>query len=227
MHMFYDTGHARHILVREVACFSCDSCKKMKWRQCLKVDMCGHVTSKDVVVKKQAKPMLTSSRIVKDAAELALKIQPGMILGVECASEQEPYIILKAASAVYEWQGDDENTWMGWMREGDRVVDTIKFEKYGNSDSFWVLTEKRFPVFEEDLRSIVEQCKPVEVRQSSRLTTAPTQRIEVEREEIDNLEERVLMCLNKAVKKRERINQKERDQMREAESSAPPEEASA
>jgi hypothetical protein len=116
---------------------------------------------------------------------------------------------------VYEWQGDDEYTWMGWMRKGDRVVDTIKFEKYGNSDSFWVLTEKRFPVFEEDLRSVVEQCKPVEVRQSSRLTTAPTQRIEVEREEIDNLEERVLMCLNKAVKERGRINQKERDQMRE------------
>ena len=72
--------------------------------------MCGHVTSKDVVVKKQAKPMLTSSRIVKGAAELALEIQPGMILGVECASEQEPYIILKASNAVYEWQGDDEYT---------------------------------------------------------------------------------------------------------------------
>ena len=69
---------------------------------------------------------------MKDAAELALKIQAGMILGVECASEQEPYIILKAASAVYEWQGGDEYTWMGWMRKGDRVVDTIKFEKYGN-----------------------------------------------------------------------------------------------
>jgi hypothetical protein len=35
------------------------------------------------------------------------------------------------------------------------------------------------------------------------------------------------MCLNKAVKKRERINQTERDQMREAESGAPPRVASA
>ena len=64
-------------------------------------------------------------------------------------------------------------------------------------------------------RLLVSARKPVEVRQSSRLTTAPTQRIGVEREEIDNLEERVLMCLNKAVKERGRINQKERDQMRE------------
>ena len=49
---------------------------------------------------------------------------------------------------MYQWVGEDEYTWMGWMRAGDWVIDTIKYEKYGNSDTFWLLTEKRFPIFQ-------------------------------------------------------------------------------
>ena len=36
---------------------------------------------------------LTKSRIVKDAQSLALKVVAGDILGVECALEQESYVI--------------------------------------------------------------------------------------------------------------------------------------
>ncbi len=71
------------------------------------------------------------------------------MIGVECNSEQEPYIILEAASALYEWKCEDVYTWMGWVRAGDLVIDTVKFEKYGTNDTFWSLTEKKFPVFEE------------------------------------------------------------------------------
>lgn len=162
-------------------------------------------TIKDVVVAKQAKPALTASKIAKDAQEMAAIVEPGMVLGVECASEQEPYIVLKATSKVYSWSGEDEYTWMGWMRAGDRVVDTIKFEKYGSSDCFWSLSEKRFPIFEEDLRSIIKGHKAVEVRQSSRSQPGPAiERIEMERAEVDNLEERVLMNLNSKHKARDR-----------------------
>ena len=205
-HMFYDTGHQRHILVREVACFSCDNCKQMKWRQCLRVDMCGHVLTKDVVLTKQARsaPPLTASRVTQDALSLAARVEAGMVLGVECASEQEPYIIVKAASSVYEWQGEEQHTWMGWVRPGDRVVSVSKFEKYGGSDQLWSLTDKQFPIFEEDLRSIVTECVPVVVRQSKRVQAANSQRIEVSRGEISSLEERVMMNLNPASKGRER-----------------------
>ena len=167
--------------------------------------MCGPATIRDVVVAKQAKPALTASRVARDAQEMAATVKQGMVLGVECASEQEPYIVLKAASELYTWSGEDEYTWMGWMRAGDRVVDCIKYEKYGGSDCFWSLTEKRFPIFEEDLRSIITKQKAVEVRQSRRVQAGPVaERIELERVEIDNLEERVLSNLNPKPKARDR-----------------------
>jgi hypothetical protein len=127
-----------------------------------------------------------------------------MVLGVECALEQEPYVVLKATSELYEWRGPDKYTRMGWVRAGDKVIDTIKYEKYGGSDSFWSLTEKRFPIFEEDLRTILANCKTVVVRQSSRVQTAPTQRIEADKEEINQLEARVMVGLVIEPKKQDR-----------------------
>ena len=95
---------------------------------------------------------------------------------------------------------------MGWVRAGDWVIDTIKYEKYGSSasDTFWLLTEKRFPIFQEDLRSIVTQCKPVAVRQSNRVQSEPTQRIELEEQEITLLEDRCMVSANKESKPRDR-----------------------
>ena len=100
MHMFYDTGHVRHILTREVACFSCDSCKQMRWRQCTKTNMCGHVVSKDVKVKKQATAPLTATRVVREGMAAATTVQPGMVLGVECASEQRAICYLKVHQPI-------------------------------------------------------------------------------------------------------------------------------
>ena len=156
--------------------------------------------------RKQARtaPPLTASRITAEALQLSATVQPGMVLGVECALEQEPYVVLKATSELYEWRGPDEYTWMGWVRAGDKVIDTIKYEKYGGSDSFWSLTEKRFPIFEEDLRTILTNCKTVAVRQSSRVLTAPTQRSKADKEEINQLEARVMMGLVAEPKKQDR-----------------------
>ena len=111
--------------------------------------MCGHVLTKDVCLVSQPRslPPLTASRVVQDAKEMAATVKPGMIVGVECASEQEPYVILEARSAVYEYEGDDEYTWMGWIRAGDRLIDTTKFERYGDGYSVWSLTEKHSPIF--------------------------------------------------------------------------------
>jgi hypothetical protein len=95
-------------------------------------------------------------------------------------------------------------TWMGWVRAGDRLIDTIKFERYGDGHSFWSLTEKRFPIFEEDLRSILVGFNTVEIRQSRRVQSAPIKRIEVEKPEICKLEERLMMGLNSEPKKQSR-----------------------
>jgi hypothetical protein len=155
--------------------------------------------SKEVIFKStnRVDAPLTKSRLVREAQELALKVATGDVLGGECASEQEPFILVKAASGRYEWQGRDEHTWMGWVRAGDWVVDTVKFEKYGNGEAFWSLQHaKRFPIFEEDLRSIITGYEDIEIRKSARITGAPASlRIEVTEAELNTVKERVLLDL--------------------------------
>ena len=207
-HMFYDTGHVRHILVREIACFSCDQCKQMKWRSCSRLKMCGPTMSKEVILESanRVDAPLTANRITQDAKEMAKAVVSGAILGVECASEQEPYILVRAASQLYQHQGDDEYTWMGWIRAGDWLIDVVKFEKYSNTESFWCLKEeKRFPIFEEDLRSVITGYEVVKTRQSGRSTGAPPpMRVEVAGAEISKLQERVLFDLNSIAKEKDR-----------------------
>ena len=96
---------------------------------------------------------------------------------------------------------------LGWVDTcWDWLVDTVKFEKYGNTDSFWGLKEeKRFPIFEEDLRSIITGYELIKVRQSVRSTGAPPpMRIEVASTEISKLQEHVLLDLNSFAKARDR-----------------------
>jgi hypothetical protein len=207
-HMFYDTGHVCHILVREIACFSCEACTQMNWRSCRKLRMCGPTMSKPVVMKvaNRVDAPLCRSAIVVEAKRIAKAVKHGDILGLECASAQEPFILLKAVSELYEYKGEDEDTWMGWIRARKMLIDAVKFEKYGNTDAFYALQEqKRFSVFEEDLRTNVVGYEAVEVRQSSRQTGAPApMRIEVADAEISLLKERVMYDLNSIVKVRSR-----------------------
>ena len=208
MHMFYDTGHRMHILVREIACFSCEECQKMNWRCCKKLRMCGPTMAKEVKMKSSHRVIapLTRNAVVVEAQKLAQDVCVDSILGVECASEQEPYIVLKAVSKVYEYTGEDEYTWMGWIRAGDMLIDTIKFDRYGASDAFWTLNEqKRFPIFEEDLRTIIVGYETLEVRQSARTSgPPPPMRMEVAGAEVVKLQQRVIFDLNSTIKKRDR-----------------------
>ena len=79
-HMFYDTGHKRHLLVRELACFSCPECKLMKWRSCKRIRMFGPTMSKEVIMQSanRVDAPLTSNRITKDAKEAAATVEKGM-----------------------------------------------------------------------------------------------------------------------------------------------------
>jgi len=164
--------------------------------------------SKQVVMKvaNRVDAPLSRSAIVVEAKAIAKGAKHGTILGVECSLEQEPFILVKAVSELYEYNGEDENTWMGWIRAGDWLIDTVKLEKYGNTDSFYALQEqKRFPVFQEDLRTKIVGYEVVEVRQSSRQTGAPPpMRIEVADAEIMLLKERVMYDLNSVTKARSR-----------------------
>ena len=155
--------------------------------------------SKEVIFKSanRVDALLTKSRLVATAKKLAAAVAINDVPDVECASEQEPFVLVKTIRERYEWQGRDGYTWMGWVRAGDWVIDTVKLEKYGNISEFWSLqSEKRLPIFEEGLRSIVTGYQTIEVRQSTRVVGVPPQlRIGVTTAEMNTLKERVLLDL--------------------------------
>jgi len=43
------------------------------------------------------------------------------------------------------------------------IIDTVKYERYGSGDSFWSLTKKAFPIFQE-VNPKVTQTRVVNVR---------------------------------------------------------------
>ena len=184
----------------------------MRWRCCTKRRLCGPTMTKEVILVSKARVPLTKNRITQDALELARTVTAGSILGVECASEQEPYVLLKAVGSLYEYNGEDEYTWMGWIRSGDWLIDTVKFEKYGGYESseFWVLKEeKRFPIFQEDLRTVMTGYETIEVRKSTRKPGAPApMRIEVATTEIKDLEDRAMVDVSTKPKERNRKRKK-------------------
>ena len=79
--------------------------------------------TKEVILVSKASVPLTKNRITQDALELARTVTAGSILGVECASGQEPYVLVKAVGSLYEYNGEDEYTWMGGSRSGDWLLD--------------------------------------------------------------------------------------------------------
>ena len=96
------------------------------------------------------------------------------------------------------------------MSAGARLINTVKFERYSSGDIVWTLQEhKQFPIFEEDLRSIIGCYETVLVRQSNRVTGAqPPERIEMidTKREIVALEQLCMHSVNSEVKRRERPN---------------------
>lgn len=96
------------------------------------------------------------------------------IIGAECATEAEPYILLKALSTAYQVSEEEFNTkpgeykhnWMGEVRTGDLIIKGLKLDP--RAADLYSETSKVFYLFAEDCRGVVK-ATPLSRKKSARL----------------------------------------------------------
>jgi hypothetical protein len=88
----------------------------------MSTEFCGHLLTKHVQLKSGGRDTTIETRfctgLQEAGEERAALVQPGMMVGSECATESEPYIISLALSAQKIWEGPDQESWMGTITAG-------------------------------------------------------------------------------------------------------------
>lgn len=98
----------------------------------------------------------------------------GDIVGAECASDSEPFILFKALSEAYVVTAADlqaneleyKHNWMGEVKVGDQIIKGLKLEQ--RAGTMYTETDKVFWLFAEDARGIVA-AKVMQRRRSGRV----------------------------------------------------------
>ena len=105
----------------------------------------------------------------EEGISLSNTVVPGDFVCCEIDSKQEPWMIGLAETAVINHDGPDQNTWMGKIMRGDSIIWAVKLEGSGN---VFGETEKRVPIFVEDIRLVKFPMKQLATRTSNRSSRA-------------------------------------------------------
>ena len=108
---------------------------------------------------------LTRSCLSEEGIRMSETVVPGDFVCCEIAAQQEPWMIGRAETGVIAYDGPDKITWMGKIIGGDRIIWAIKLE---GSGMVFGETEKRVPIFVEDIRVVKFPMKQLQTRTSRR-----------------------------------------------------------
>ena len=132
--------------------------------------------------------------------ELSRTVLVDDIVAVYLEDVAEPWMLGKVLKERYKiTEGDSVYTWMGQMVVGDDVILVQKLEPTagGLSSSTFMLTDKIFPCWVEDIRAVKIKLKASSnERRSARLQTShPTNPMDVRQEISAGERERILVTL--------------------------------
>jgi hypothetical protein len=122
-HFFINCGQVGMIKVREIACLSCDECRVYRYTRCKQTRFCGPLLCREVKQKSGSRDNAIETRhcsAIQDAGRVrAAQVLPGMMVGSECESDAEPYIVSLALTAEQTWEGEPGSSWMGTITAGN------------------------------------------------------------------------------------------------------------
>ena len=170
LHEFEDCGRPGIILTRPRSCHQCSECLRGKsYGLCrFQEDWGRH----ELVANTPIARLLTRSAMAAAGLLMSEDLQKGDFLACEIDSHQEPYMIGCCDGPAIMHAGPDEDTWMGTIKAGDKIVWVYKLE---GSTAIKTLTTKRVPVFREDIRVVKFKMKEiVPARTSARLQEGMT-----------------------------------------------------
>ena len=235
LHVIADIGIAGKLKIRERGCHQpgCP-CWIGMYEQCAHIPREGSLglaeashplLSHTVPIEKDGNaehiiPM-TRNYLCNRGIELSELVELGDIVAVYLEDVTEPWMLGKVLKVRYEiTQVDAEYTWMGQMEAGDWVVLVQKLEPTagGLTSSFFMLKDKVFPCWVEDLRVIKIKLKEYTTERRSTRFTEPVNPLNIRYEITPTERERVLVTLPLVMSLNEEENRdKHKHKRREAE----------
>lgn len=192
MHQFGDIGRSGFVRVREMSCHRCPGCLALRPMQCSNREFCGALQVEQCKLKNSGRaevPLLRSAPALVGSA-LAQTLQVGDFVAIELDDVQVPWILAEVTVALHEHSGGQVESWMGSIKDHDKVLIARRCEPVGPGSLMYVVTDKETHVFDCDVRY-----KPVlslvETRSSGRAAASghrPVQRYvlsEADRHRID------------------------------------------
>jgi hypothetical protein len=97
---------------------------------------------------------VSESKLQERGRELAKDNQPGQIIVIEKAHENQPWMLGVVEESCLYTVEKDFKCWFGEIKSGDEVVDVQKLEPNAPGSKTFHKTDRIFPVFVEDIRMI-------------------------------------------------------------------------
>ena len=156
-HEFRDIGREGFLNCRVLSCHRCIHCQNLRPQDCLNLHRTGDQLLRQVTLKSGGAvvvPLLRSSVGISGKANAAL-VKIGAIFSVELDSTQEPWMLAKATSELYKYDGASKETWMGRIDPGDMIINVVKLEPTAaGANSFTDAADNEMAVFDTDVRVI-------------------------------------------------------------------------
>ena len=152
---FSDVGVEGDVLMGYRSCHMCPGCLLLNPLECKNTVIAG---PRDVVHLKaeggKVVARVSESKLQERGRELAQDIQPGQIIVVELAHENQPWMLGVVEESCLYTVEKDFKCWFGEIKAGDEVVDVQKLEPNAPGSKTFHKTDRIFPVFVEDIRMI-------------------------------------------------------------------------
>jgi hypothetical protein len=157
-----DIGIPGEIRVRRKSCHECVGCMDLNPSFCRNSDMCGESERKKLKVLVEQRNDSTRRAQTRNQIDDAFLIAENETIMIENDAAREPWMIgdvvkkrtieREKDSCVYRMPADTQDVF-GFFAKGDHVVDFQKYEPVAWGSSYFVRTDKIFPVYVENIRS--------------------------------------------------------------------------
>ena len=169
LHHLSDVGEPGKLRVRIGSCHRCPGCQRGDFAACENVALIGQPEIIDLHPKGTRSVRLGRNALSDLGAKLAAEVQPGEIIAVELAFQNESFMLAKVVSETGPHTiTEDFESYLGKFKVGDLVLDVRKLEPVSLGSSHYTYTDKTFPVFIEDIRKRKMQDYLTEVDHSKR-----------------------------------------------------------
>ena len=169
MHQFNDIGRSGFVRTRQMSCHRCSGCIALKPSQCQNLSHCGplDVRQCNLTSSGRAEVPLLRSAPARSGAQLAPTLKVGDFVAIELDDVQVPWILGEVIVALHTHDSGDLETWMGSIKNGDKVLVVRRLEPVRPGSLMYMVTDKETHVFDTDVR-LNTPLELVETRASKR-----------------------------------------------------------